>query len=268
MTQETSVRALSEVGGVWQRSLLVRLDGIRDATSFVVWMQGARHFADLRQPASRPCFSGVAAARDLTWTQLAWMARQEGFAGELVSDGDFVEWRRLLDFQPPSGAPDSARLWFEGATLVEQGRHAPYLERWEPLLAAPPRGSASAWLRQGGRDAVVVRCGDWFMTMIGRAAPLPPGQPLAALLAAATLAEAQNLFACEISLGRTSPEGWRIERSTLPWHEGRAMVPRFAQRRVEGQAPKQAWLRALAGEGDGPAWEIMEADGDAALLVA
>ena len=249
---------------MWQRSLLVRPDGTRDATSFVVWMQGARLFADLRQPADRPCFAGVAAARDLTLTQLAWMARQEGFAGELVSEGDFVEWRRSLDFQPPSGAVDSAKLWFEGATLVEQGRHAPYLERWEPLLAAPSRGSASARLRQGRRDAVVVRCGDWFIMMIGRAAPLPPGQPLAALLAAATLAEAQGLFACEVSLGRASPEGWRIERSTLPWHEGRAMVPRF----IRGQAQKRAWLRALAGEGDGPAWEIMEADGDAALLVA
>ncbi len=111
-----------EVRGVWRRSLLLRPDGTRDTTGFVVWMQGTRHFVDLRQPADRPRFDGP---DNLTAPQLAWLARQEGFAGELVQDGEFVEWRRALDFQPPSGSPDSARLWFEGATLVEEGRHAP-----------------------------------------------------------------------------------------------------------------------------------------------
>lgn len=256
-TPQSTVHSLDEVRGVWRRSLLVRPDGTRDATGFVVWMQGLRHFVDLRQPAGRPCFAGVATAHDLTWLQLAWMARQEGFAGELVLDGGFVEWRRSLDFQPPSGVPDSARLWFEGATLVEQGRHAPYSERWEPLPAAAPRRDATARLREGGRDAAVVRCDDRFMVMVGRDAALPPGASLPAILATKpTLAEAQRLVACEISLSRVSSEGWRIERSTLPWREGAVMAPRFV--------PGQKWL----GAADGPAWDIVEADGDVAALVA
>ena len=145
-TNRRPVRALRDVRGAWRRSLLVRPNGERDLASFAVWTQGARHFVDLRQPADRPCFATVAAVRDLTWMHLAWMARQEGFAGELALDGEFVEWRRSLDLQPSSGEADSARLRFEGDTLVEQGRHAPYLERWEPLLAAPPVRIASARL--------------------------------------------------------------------------------------------------------------------------
>ena len=261
MPEEVSVRALRDVRGAWRRSLLVRPNGDRDFASFVVWMQGARHFVDLRQPPGRPCFAEVAAACDLTWTHLAWMTRQEGFAGELVLDGEFVEWRRSLDLQPPTGDADSARLWFEGATLVEQGRHAPYLERWEPLLAAPPVRAASARLRRDGREGVVVRCDGWFMLMLGRHLPLPPGPPLAARLAAGpTLAEAQGLFACEVALGRAAPGAWRVERSTLPWHEGRAMSPRLT-----GGA---GWMHALAGAADEPAWRITEADGDPAALAA
>ena len=107
----------------------------------------------------------------------------------------------------------------------------------------------------------MVRCDDWFALMLGRDAPLPPGPPLAARLAAgSTLAEAQDLFACEIALGRTAPGGWQIERSTLPWHEGRVMVPRL----VGGEG----WVRALAGAVDEPAWSIVEADGDPAALAA
>ena len=260
MTGKVVVRALRDVRGAWRRSLLVRPNGEHDFASFVVWLQGARHFVDLRQPADRPCFATVAAARDLTWTHLAWMARQEGFAGKLVLDGEFVEWQRSLDVQSPTGDSDSARLWFEGATLVEQGRHAPYSERWEPLLAASPVRVASARLRQDGRDAVVVRCDDRFMLMLGRDLPLPPGPPLAARLAAGpTLAEAQGLFGCEVALGRAAPGGWRIERSTLPWHEGRVMSPR-----LEGDG----WLRASADAADEPAWSIVEADGDPAALAA
>ncbi len=222
-----------EVRGVWRRSLLLRPDGTRDATGFVVWMQGQRHFVDLRQPAGRPHFDGP---DTLTAPQLAWLARQEGFAGELVQDGVFVEWRRALDFQPPSGSPDSARLWFEGATLVEEGRHAPYVERWEPLCTSPPRIDASARLREGGRDAALVRCDDRFMLMIEASDP------------------ARRLTECEISLGRVSGDGWLIEHSTLPWREQRVLRPRL----VGGRR----WL------GDGPAWEIVDADGDMRALAA
>ena len=222
---------VAEVRGVWRRSLLVRPDGTRDDTGFVAWMQGQRHFVDLRQPAGRPRFDGP---ENLTGPQLAWLARQEGFAGELVQDGEFVEWRRALDLQPPSGNPDSARLWFEGATLVEEGRYAPYVERWEPVGTTLPRIDVSARLREGDRDAMLVRCDNRFMLMVDAPAP------------------ARRVTECEISLGRVSGEGWLIERSTLPWREGRVTRPRL----IGGQR----WL------GDGATWEIVDADGDLAAL--
>ena len=222
---------VNDVRGVWQRSLLVRPDGTRDITGFVVWMQGTRYFVDLRQPAGRPHFDGP---DNLTAPQLAWLARQEGFAGELVQDGEYVEWRRALDFQPPAGNPDSARLWFEGATLVEKGRHSPYVEHWEKLPTSLPRIDASARLRQGGRDAALLRCDDRFMLMLG--APDP----------------ARRLTECEISLGRVSEDDWHIEHSTLPWREGRVMRPSLVG--------LHRWLA------DGPAWEIVDANGDIAAL--
>ena len=222
---------VAHVRGVWRRSLLVRPDGTRDTTGLVVWMQGERHFVDLRQPPGRPAFNGP---DNLTEPQLAWLALQEGFAGELVQDGEFVVWQRALDLQPPSGSPDSARLWFEGATLVEEGRHAPYLERWEPLATTPPRIDASGRLREGGRDAMLLRCDDRFMLMLAATDP------------------ARRLTECEISLGRVLEEGWLIEHSTLPWREDRVMRP--------GLVGGQRWFA------DGPTWEIVDADGDVAAL--
>jgi hypothetical protein len=40
-----------------------------------------------------------------------------------------------------------------------------------------------------------------------------------------SLAEAQDLFDCEISFGRVRDKQWRIERSNLPFREGHRLRP-------------------------------------------
>jgi hypothetical protein len=55
-----------------------------------------------------------------------------------------------------------------------------------------------------------------------RSRELPRGARLVDLVReAASLAERRALIDCEISLGRIEARGWRIERSTLPFREGR-----------------------------------------------
>ena len=123
-------------------------------------------------------------------------ATQEGFAGVLVDDGECVMWQRRVDCRPPSPHPDVGRLWFEGDTLVERGRDIPYVEHWRREIEVPAVECWGAMLRDAeGRAALVVQAGSAFM--FARA-----GTPT------------------EVSLGRVGPDGWIIDRSTLPMREG------------------------------------------------
>jgi hypothetical protein len=200
-------------------------DGRRDTETWVAWLQGETHFADLRQAAGRPDMANVASIDDLSDEQVVWLATQEGFSGTLAEDGDCVAWTRLIDFQPPSASPDVARVRLDAdGQLVEEGRDAPYVEYWsrnsEPAAAAC--WGASLIDPQGGPPARLVRAGDRFMFARARSRELPRGARLVDLVReAASLAERRALIDCEISLGRIEARGWRIERSTLPFREGR-----------------------------------------------
>ncbi len=229
-------------------------DGRRDAETWVGWLQGETHFADLRQPAGRPEMAGAAGLDDLSAEQVAWLAAQEGFAGTLAEDGDCVAWTRLIDFQPPSDTPDVARIRLdEDGQLVEEGRDAPYVEYWsrdaEPAAAAC--WGASLIDPEGGPAARLVRAGGRFMFSRARTAALPRGARLVDLVReAASLAERRALIDCEISLGRVEARGWRIERSTLPFREGRTI----------SVAASGASL-TLSEDGAGRVWRIERCEG-------
>ena len=203
-------------------------DGRRDAETWVGWLQGRTYFADLRQPAGRPDMAGASSLDDLSAEQVAWLATQEGFAGTLAEDADCVVWTRLIDFQPPSGDVDAGRVRFDAeGRLVEEGRDIPYVEHWS-RDAEPP--SAACWGAslidpEGGPPARLVRAGDRFMFARARLAELPRGARLADLVReAASMAARRALVDCEISLGRIEAAGWRIERSSLPFREGRVIA--------------------------------------------
>src|SRR5580765_2420592 len=101
---------VGKLGGLWRRSLIARADGTRDTDTWVRWLQGPGGYIDLRQPAGRPDFTGVRCLRDLTMTQLDWLAAQDGFAGQLLVHDGVFEWRRDIDFQPPGPTPDRGWL--------------------------------------------------------------------------------------------------------------------------------------------------------------
>jgi hypothetical protein len=251
---------IESLQGLWRRSLILWPDGRRDTETDVAWLQGPSYYVDLRQPAGRPDFQGVAALRYMTKAQAAWAARQEGFAGQLRRDGAFFEWQRALDFQPASGQPDSGRLRLEGGILVEEGRYVPYVEHWHhdagartPCVALRLRDRAT------GCEGVLVRVGDTFMYARGRMAALPSGVSLTdSIEGAASLRAAQDLMDCEISIGGTGPVGWIIKRSSLPFKEGLHLSPGIrdcgAKYLTADLTPEGTWATRE--------WDILDIQGD------
>ncbi len=246
------VTGIADILGVWRRSLIRWPDGTTDATTAVRWMQTPSLFVDLRQPANRPSFDGVNCLRDLGRAHIDWMARQEGFAGEVLWDGRHIEWQRQFDIQPKSASPDVGKLWFDGDVMLEEGRDIPYLEHWHRAVIEP-HPCAGIALREATtlQAGMLVRAGDLFMYARARLNGLPPLSDLRQLIdAAPTVGAMQDLVDCEISFGSIGVEGWRIEQSSLPFKEHRCLQPALEHRGtmlrthdlgVDGKAVERLW---------------------------
>ncbi len=254
---------LSELQGLWRRSSIEWPDGRSDATTEVRWLQGARLFADLRQP---PALHAPAAPGDpgpMSLDDCLRLADQQGFAGYLAFDGRHFEWRRLIDFQPDSGEADAGSLQWQDGVLIERGRDRPYLERWHRERPALADTVGGAWLRDAeqGTRALVLRAGAHFAYVRDRAAPLPPGATLAECVAgAASLAAARALIDCEISLGRVSCSGWRIEHSSLHHRAGDSLNLHCDGNRLGIEE------RSTDGRATTKTWEITECEGSPAVF--
>ncbi|MGC1457073.1 MAG: hypothetical protein WA825_02220 [Steroidobacteraceae bacterium] len=225
---------LSEMPGMWRRTLITHADGTRDAATQVRWLQGPTLFVDLRQGAALPDFLHLRGLNDLSFEDCAALAGQEGFAGRLDFDGDCFTWTRLIDFQPRAGT-DAGRLWWEEDVLIEAGRDVPYIERWmrDPAVVTRPQAGLRLRDTQTGVAALLVQVGTVFMFARDRAVALPEGQSLAECVAgASSVAEARALLDCEITLGSggfgsaavmlASTHPWRVaERFELPGADAR-----------------------------------------------
>ena len=224
---------IAEMAGLWRRSLIAWPDGRRDTTTSVSWLQGEAAYIDLRQPADRPAFAGVAALADLDADGVAWLARQEGFAGTFVFDGTWFEWQREIDFQPQALYSDAGSLRYEEDYMVEEGRDVPYIEHWH-RDSRPGMTVAAASLASDEGPAALLRVGDLFMYARGRATALDGGRHLTEHVAgAASLAQAREMIDCEISLGLIRDGAWIIQRSTLPYRECLNLAPKVRSSRLE-----------------------------------
>jgi hypothetical protein len=243
---QSAITEISGLGGLWRRSLIALPDGSRDTTTRVLWLQSARMFADIRQPALQPEFAHAQVLNDLTHDDCAQLAEQQAFAGHLTFDGNHFEWVRMIDFQPKGPSADIGSLRWQGQVLIEEGRDVNYIEHWhrDPAAAGQPSAAALLLDSKRGIKALLVRSGEYYMFARARSAPLPPLDTLRqCVAAAATVEEARALIDCEISFGVPTNGAVRIAASTLPYRVGKPLCtdPNFQ-------------------------WEILETEGDANAL--
>ncbi len=215
--------------GLWRRTLL-QAGSLRDTASTVYWLQTENWHADIRIPAGRPCFEGVSSLAQCSPAQRRFLATQQGFHGltevDTTTGTDICRWHRLADFQPPALSPDAGVLRLDGDLLVETGLHEDYLEHWERLSGSNQDTRVLAQSGSGG--ALLLRAGDWAMRVFPRRAAWPGGLEAGTSLEAITAAgdaQAIALLDFEISLAKITDMDWTVHHSTLPWLEGRVMLP-------------------------------------------
>jgi hypothetical protein len=125
--------SMATCSGLWRRTLLIEADGSNVTGGDVRWLQ----------------------------TQVAYVDSR-GFGGRLEQREDVFEWHRTVDLQPQGPMPDAGEMRWEGATLVETGVHADYIEHWvrdegpvEPCWALTLRSDDAG-------DALLLRVGPAF----------------------------------------------------------------------------------------------------------
>lgn len=261
-----SMPHLSDLAGLWTRSLQAWPDGRRDTTTSVRWLQGVTAYADLRQPpaVTERTFQ-ARCLNDLTMADCEVLATQQAFAGRFVAVGDSFEWVRVIDFQPERASRDIGRLHWQGGILVEEGLNGEYIEHWHRDAAAPvlPCGALTLTDRDDGRSGSLLRVGDMFMHTRGRQATAYGVDLAASVAGAASLDEARALLDFEISFGEIESDAWRIARSTLPFRVG-AVLHRAA-------AGGGGRIRVSAQDASGGAvercWEVATEEGDVSALL-
>lgn len=259
--------------GVWQRTLL-QTPTLRDTTTTVFWLQTAHWHADIRIPASRPNFIGVAALADCSAGQRAWLATQQGFAGvtavTATPSAEICTWHRLLDFQPPAAGPDAGYMQFTPTHLIETGVHGVYLEHWQKLPGSDDGFMVLQCLQDDANVPVAPRlllvAGDHVMHLRARTQDWPADTlPGTALGLVADLQAMPALLDFEIDFGRRTVDGWEISQSTLPWREGTRIAVRMTPPGVEMPRDAQARWQPQTGEavdlswnGASSRWQVLE----------
>lgn len=228
--------------GVWRRTLLAAPGVEDDTTTTVLWLQTSTWHADLRIPAGRPDFSGVASLDACSADQKAWLTSQQGFAGLTEVTGhagsELCTWHRILDYQPPAAVLDAGTMQFEPDKLIETGFHQPYLEHWIKL---PESDKGFAVLERSDETGVpafprelLLVAGEFVMHVRDRKSTWPEGfKNGAPFRQAADTANHAALLDMEISFGRRTSDGWEVQHSLLPWLEKKVLGIRTIERHEE-----------------------------------
>lgn len=220
----------SSYWGVWQRTLLATRDCV-DTSSQVYWLQTSGWHGDIRTPPNRPDFTGVTSLAACSGEQLSWLAKQQGFVGITVAAGNRCEWKRAIDFQPPSGKRDIGTMLFVHPNkLLEYGIEDAYGETWERVTDDNSDRCYALQLLDQGEPAepasYLVVSGNHFIYSRNRPVRLPQ-QPFKSSdqLQRHPQDVLIQLLDFEISFGLLHGKNgsWQITLSTLPWREGRSL---------------------------------------------
>jgi hypothetical protein len=266
--------------GLWRRHFLQFTDGSIDRTTRVFWGQTKSLYVDIRIPLTRPKTIGRQSLMEFSVSELRLLAEQKGFAGHIVFRGEQCSWIRHIDYRPPTGRPDEARLRINGDTLYEDGDPTAVLgktyqevyyreSRADAVCVALKRnGAAQTHVDQARpRDAILILLNDWFLYAQSREDDLPPAETLRELVDR-DIADRNKIHAyldCEFSIGRiAAPNGpWKISLSTLPFRESHAVLR--ASRALNDGTTLQFCSRETK---ETTSWEIVESNISSAALAA
>jgi hypothetical protein len=211
--------------GAWQRDWIQRDGAARDDRVTVRYVQTPSVFGDVRIPADRPALGHAASFADLSDDQLAVLAAQDGFAGVTTVDGVNATWHHQIDFQPSRSRADVGRIEPLGpGRMREHGLDGSYVESWSALEPDAGGYVAVETARDGRVDQLLAVAGSYFVYARARARPgaLPAAASIRDARTQATRDMMITYLDCEISFGTV--RGWQIERSTLPWQQGKRLA--------------------------------------------
>lgn len=244
----TMTTTMQVPAGAWQRDWISRHGGPHEATVTVRYVQTPSVFADLRIPAERAGLAGATSFDELSDEQLAVLARQNGFAGFTTMAGADATWHHEIDFQPADDGVDIGRIERVAEDrMFEHALDGAYVESWSMLGGPGGDRFLAVRVARGDRvEHVLSVAGSHFVYARAREVALPAGRSITELIARAhaTRAAIVGWLDCEISYGRT--DGWRVERSTLPWREGKRLG--FADRIAIAGDGRPVARDAAAGE--------------------
>jgi hypothetical protein len=245
--------AMTVPTGVWQRDWIRRGGAAPDASVVVRYVQTPSVFGDVRTPAARPAVSHAASFAELTDDELAELAGQQGFAGTTTVDGTRATWHHEIDFQPASDDADVGRVEPAGdGKMFEHALDDSYVESWSALDRDATGGKflAVRVVRDGKTEQLLAVAGTHFVYARARDTPLPAARSIREAIAQnhATRDQIIAYLDCEISYGRVAD--WQIERSTLPWQQGKRLA--FADQ-IAIDAGGQPTSRAAE---PGEAWSV------------
>jgi len=213
--------------GMWQREWIEE-SGLRSSTLDVHYLQTPSFFGDVRIPRDRPNLAHASSFADLSDRELHALAKQRGFAGRTTVVGTTATWHHQIDFQPPDGEEDVGHLKvLTGRRMHETGLDGSYTESWKSATDGDGRFLVVQTERDGRPQRLLVVAGDHFVFVRNRVKDLPRAASLDSLIASTHPSRAQVIeyLDCDFSFGRVrgGSIAWEIQRSTLPWREGRRL---------------------------------------------
>ena len=238
------------LSGMWIREGVDAKDMSSWTPKYVYELMTPTHFGDVRIPIARPPIKGKSFA-ELTDAELVALADQRGFVGTTTLRGDIGTWTEEMNFQPPSGALDTARVVRIGPRIVDEiALDGSWNEHWWSVSDGGGRFLAIEVRRAVRLERFLVVAGDHFVYARNRAHDLPRADSLGKLFAAThpTRAQMIEMLDCEVSYGviRGGNRPWQIVSSTLPWREGVTLeFPQELELRGDSLAPRaprdEAW---------------------------
>lgn len=231
--------------GCFRRRSISFFNGDCDESTLVYWLQSRGLTGDLRLAADRPRPESFEVLQDLSRAELLRLAEVEGGVspsrfepapGAGVAQEGTMHWPGWTAFQLHAKWPEPGELRRVGDCMIEHAPSGAYVEDWrlQPSGDGPLVGLRLLDERDAETGRVLHRggglliAGDHALLVRGRAEALPPAARLSELVerAFSDAGLLASIFGFEASYARRDGSGrYVVTASTLPWREGRLLLP-------------------------------------------